>query len=168
MWQRGISCGEERQCDRWPETRHFHRCGPVMPSCRHRSGSTSVPSTRATVAKQWGHFLGTRLSFFVGIWISLQHFLWAKFWEKISLFAGDIIDCRFQTVVAMALLVSALVHIYLLAESPVLCQCDGRVFIRAATCGIPLLAARISRDNYPLGPPPPSKLFPPLSFTRHC
>ena len=25
-----------------------------------------------------------------------------------------------------------------------LCQCDGRVFIRAAACGIPLLAARIS------------------------
>ena len=60
---------------------------------------------------------------------------------------------------------------HLFCQQSRLCQCDGcdgRVFIRAATCGIPLLAARISRDNYPLGPPPPSKLFPPLSFTRHC
>ena len=163
MWQRGISCGEERQCDRWPETRHFHRCGPVMPSCTDiGSGSTSVPSTCATVAKQWGHFLGTRLSFFVGIWISLQHFLRAKL--AFSQGTPLIADSRLY----LPWLYWYLPWLTFICLQSRLCQCDGRVFIRAATCGIPLLAARISRDNYPLGPPPPSKLFPPLSFTRHC
>ena len=131
---------------------------------RHRLRVHQRPFHLCHCCQAMGTFFGNQTLIFCGN----MNFFATFFAGKISLFTGDTIDCRFQTVLAMALLVSDLVDIYLLAESPVLCQCDGRVFIRAATCGIPLLAARISRDNYPLGPPPPSKLFSPLSFTRYC
>ena len=164
-----VESGEERQCDRWPETRHFHRCGPVMKT-QALGPPASLPPLPLLPSKG-DNFFGNQTLIFYGNMNFFATFLWAKFRENGPPLIGNSIYCNQpgpptpKTDLPTDLLYFILSvpqfivifcpgwHLFWLQSR--LCQCDGRVFIRAAACGIPLLAARISRDNYPLGPPPP-------------